>query len=389
MRLPLRGAAALILLLLAAGLFGCGQHDIPPRDPQLAIELRWVKGYPAETRAKVETGLNWALSFLGASLPKHATPYFWNGDRVRVDLDAAGVLPQTRPAWITVLNALKNSEEYHKTGAIDIGRFLMLTLCSSYQYFALTGTAPTYADFLAKHPQVRKPAAIVESDIAYGNRLLEVSEAARIQDINFVAYEGSGSIAASTFQKAEIETIDFMPNGQLRFALYDLQGNPKASATPALTAAGKPSNCLWCHEIRLQRPYRNVTSVPGYYSAAEFTALIAQRMSIVDQYRRTLDSQIDFTRTADHTYAELLYLSFAEPSLERVAREWGMSASAVKARLASLPTHRQQEFSYLGEHLYERAAIDPLAPYQVLPVPSHVRAASAYEPDLIHAHSPP
>jgi hypothetical protein len=381
--MALRKAAALMMMTLTLALSACARHAAAPRDPQLAIELRWVKGYPGETRSKVETGLLWALSFMGASLPVDAPVFSWHRDIVTVDLDAAGVLPATRPAWVAVLNVLKASDEYHRSGAMDIGRFLMLTLCSSHQYFALTGAPRTFSDFEATHKQAWKPAAVVESDIAYGNRLLHISEAATLADIYFVAFEGKGALADHTFQKADIEIIDFMPNGQLRFALFDPAGHPKAAATPELTAAGKPSNCLWCHEINLEPPFRNKTSLPGYYSAEELRALIQERMKIVAAYRSTLKSQIDFRRTGDHTYAELLYLSFAEPSVARLAAEWGLPESEVSARVRGLPTHAQKEAAYLGDHLYERAAVDPLAPYKVLRVPTNIRAASAYEPDLI------
>jgi len=387
--MALRRAAALIVVTLTLAFCGCVRHSHTPRDPQLAIELRWVKGYPGETQAKVETGLLWALSFMGASLPLEAPVFSWHKNIVTLDLDAAGVLPATRPAWTAVLNVLKGSEEYKKTGGMDIGRFLMLTLCSSHQYFALTDAPRTFSDFEASHKQQWKPAAVVESDIAYGNRLLHISQASRIADIYFIAYEGKGRLADNSFQKEDIEVIDFMPNGQLRFALFDPEGHPKAAATPELTAAGKPSNCLWCHEINLEPPFRNTTSLPGYYSAEELRALIQERMKIVAEYRRTLKSQIDFRRINDHTYAELLYLSFAEPSVQRLAEEWGLPESEVSARVRNLPTHAQKEARYLGEHLYERAAVDPLAPYPVIQVPSHIRAASAYEPDLISAGSAP
>jgi hypothetical protein len=370
-----------VTLALAAS--GCAPRAHAPRDPQLAIELRWVKGYPGETKAKVETGLLWALSFMGASLPPDAQLLSWHQDIVTLDLDAAGVLPATRPAWSAVLAVLKGSDEYKKKGAMDIGRFLMLTLCSSHQYFALTGAPRSFSEFEASHHQAWKPAAVVESDIAYGNRLLHISQASQIADVYFVAYEGKGALADNSFQKADIEIIDFMPNGQLRFALFDPEGHPKGAATPELTAAGKPSNCLWCHEINLEPPFRNTTSLPGYYSAEELRALIQERMKIVAAYRSTLKSQIDFRRTGDHTYAELLYLSFAEPSLQRLAAEWGLPESEVSARVRNLPTHAQKEAPYLGSHLYERAAVDPLAPYPVIRVPTQLRTASAYEPDLL------
>jgi hypothetical protein len=373
-------------MLALAGL-GCGRTEPVRRSADLTIQLRWVKAYPAETRTKVETGMNWALSFLGASLPKAAPVYAWQNDVITVDLEAAGVLPESKPAWRSVVAVLKASDEYRRMGAMDIGRFLMLTLCSSDQYFALTDTARTFADFQARHPQQSEPAAVIQSAIAKGNRLLEIGRATQIDQIFFVAFEGTGSITDASFHKAEVETLDFMPNGQLRFGIYDLDGNPKPAATPSLTSAGKPSKCLWCHEIRLQPPFRNTSSVAGYYSAEQLRNAINQRMDIVASYRRTLSSRIDFGRTEDHTFAELLYLSFAEPSAARLAAEWNMPEEKVRTLLAGFTTHAQRERDFLGDRLYDRADIDRFAPYQTLRVPPQVREASAYEPRLVDAGS--
>lgn len=377
-------APYLVSFVLALFGLGCSHHEAAPRRPELTIQLRWVKGYPSENKHNVETGVNWVLSFLGAALPSgSAAVYSWHGNVLVVDLDAAGVLPETVPAWISVLGALKASGEYRTTGALDVGRFVMLTLCSSRQYFALTGAPPTFADFQARHPQERKAAAIVQSGIAKGNRLVEVGPGGRIGDIFFVAFEGTGSIADGSFRKAELETLDFMPNGQLRFALYDLAGHQKLGTTSELTAAGKPSKCLWCHEIGLQQAYRNVTNVAGYYSPEELRTIVQERMSAVQAYRGTLRSRIDFRRTNDHTYAELLYLSFAEPSAARLSLEWNEPEDKVKAMLAGYKTHAQQERPVLGVRLYDRQDIDRFAPYQTIPVPSQIRESGGYEPDLL------
>ena len=189
-------------------------------------------------------------------------------------------------------------------GGIDIGRFVFLSLCSSYQYYALTGVSPSYAEFRARHTFAPKQVAIVESAVAHGNRLIEVGQGDDINSVAFVAFEGTGSLQDHSFQKADIETLDLMENGQLRFGLYDLEGHLKATTTPALTAAGKPSKCLWCHEINLQPPFKNVTDLEGYYSTKEFKELVASATRVIAGYRKTLESKVDFTRLQDHSNAE-------------------------------------------------------------------------------------
>jgi hypothetical protein len=273
-------------------------------------------------------------------------------------------------------------------GGIDIGRFVFVSLCSSHQYYALTGVNPNYAQFRAGHTFAPKQVAIVESAVAHGNRLIEVGQGTDIDSVAFVAFEGSGGLRDHSFQKADIETLDVMENGQLRFGLYDLEGHLKEATTPALTAAGKPSKCLWCHEINLQRPFRNVTDLDGYYSTKEFTEIVANATRVIAAYRKTLASKVDFTRLQDHSNAEDLYLSFAEPTAARLAVEWGMPLERVEQLLAgrNLKTHSHSERiddDVLGDNLYDRNEVDSLAPYTTVRGPSDMREASSYEPNLL------
>jgi hypothetical protein len=381
-----------VALLLGFFLFnctGCGRTDRPPpRDLSLVIKLRWIKSYPEQARSNVDAGLYWALSYLGAKLPADAAVLSWNGTLVTLDLDAAGVSQTTKPAWRKLLQVLESSDEYRVMGGIDVGRFVFLTLCSSYQYYALTGVSPSFAEFRARHTFAPRQVAIVESAVAYGNRLIEVAKGDDFNSIAFVAFEGTGSLPHHSFQKTDIETLDLMENGQLRFGLYDLEGHLKAAATPALTAAGKPSKCLFCHELNLQPPFRNVTEVEGYYGTKEFTAFVADAARIVASYRKTLKSKVDFTGLRDHSQAETLYLSFAEPTASRLASEWNIPLDRVQQLLASrnLRTHPHTEAfdnEFLGDELYDRNEVDSLAPYATIRGPSDMREASSYEPNLL------
>jgi hypothetical protein len=389
MRMTATWMAALLAVFLVLGSSGCSRtQQLPPKDPALVIKLRWIKSYPGQSRSKVNTGLFWALSFLGAKLPADAPVISWVGTMVTVDLDAAGVAEASRPAWKKLLQVLESSDEYRMMGGIDIGRFVFLSLCSSYQYYALTGVSPSYAQFRAKHAFAPRQVAIVESAVAHGNRLIEVGQGEGIDSVAFVAFEGSGALRDHSFQKADIETLDLMENGQLRFGLYDPDGHLKATTTPALTAAGKPSKCLWCHEINLQPPFRNVTDLEGYYSTKEFKELVAGAMRVIASYRKTLESKVDFRGLQDHSNAEDLYLSFAEPTASRLAAEWNLPLERVQQLLASrnLKTHPHSERvddDVLGDNLYDRNEVDSLAPYATIRGPSDMREASSYEPDLL------
>jgi hypothetical protein len=391
--MPRRSAiwmTSLLAVFFVLGFAGCKPTNElpPPKDPSLVIRLRWIKSYPSQSQSKANTGLFWALSFLGAKLPADAAIISWDGTMVTLDLDAAGVEGVSKPAWKKLLHLLKSSDEYRMMGGIDMGRFVFLSLCGSYQYYALTGASSTYAEFRAKRAFSPKKMAIVESGVAYGNRLIEAGQGEGIGSVVFVAFEGTGSLQAHSFQKADIETLDLMENGQLRFALYDLEGHLKDTTTPTLTAAGKPSKCLWCHEINLQPPFRNVTDLEGYYSTKEFKELVARATRVVAGYRKTIASKVDFTRLEDHSNAEDLYLSFAEPTANRLAAEWNMPIERVRQLLASRnlkphPHSERLDNGILGDELFDRNDVDSLAPYATIRGSSDTRETSRYEPKLL------
>ena len=384
-RIGCRRAPTRAIGLLAVGLlsWGCGDRP-PPGDPDLSIELRWIESYDGESRSDVETGLLWTLSFLGAALPERGPdPLSWRGNVVTLRLDHAGIDAEALPHWKRLLQSMRVSEEYRVTRALDIGRFVAMTLCSSKHYYVLTGADMRYERAYASRAFAGERVAVVESAIAHGNRLLEIAEGPGIADIAFIAHEGTGSVSQDTFVAKERELLDVMANGQFRFALYGADGVLKPAADRTLTAAGKPSKCLWCHETGLMRPFKGRTNVPGYTSLGAFEERIARRMEELRIARSNIASRIDFRRQQDHTYAELLYLAFYEPSAERVAREWNVPAARVQETLARLPTHPHDEFDFLGQRLYRRRDVDALAPYGVLEPPTDPREPSAYEPDLL------
>lgn len=372
------GVASLTFCVL-----GCVPRS-DPRDEALTIELRWVESYPRERRSRVETGLLWTLSFLGASLPSDEPfPLEWQDDIVTLGLDRVGIGADALASWRRLLAAMKASEEYRSTGAIDIGRFVALTLCSPQHYYALTGARPSYEEARTQFEFDPKPVAIIESSVAKGHRIIEIATGSSLDGIAFLAHEGTGDVQRGTFRVMEHELLDVMPNGQLRFALYDANGALKSAADSALTAAGKPSKCLWCHESELLRPFGARTSVDGFHSLRAFEDQLSMRTESLHRTRSELSSEIDFERDQDHTLAELLYVAFYEPSADRLAREWGLPLERVLQMLDGLPTHAHAEFPFLGDALYHRSQVDMLAPYGVIEVPTDPREPSDFEPDLL------
>ena len=133
---------------------------------------------------------------------------------------------------------------------------------------------------------------------------------------------------------------------------------------------------MWCHESGLMVSLVDYPGVSGFYDRGGFDARIEQHRRLLRDYREGVDTQIEYDNRQDHTFAELLYMSFEEPSRERVAREWGVTVERATELLRGKPTHAQTERPQLGDRLYRREDVDALAPYAVLPAPRDIR-----EPD--------
>lgn len=373
-------------IILCIVWYSCVDHDLHHNktgDGQ--IVLRWIKGYPGETRQDLTTGLAWNLSFLGAKLPKGSldSAIQWRNETMfSLSLSDFGFSTEALNALNILISELKKTEEYQAKGGIDVGRFIMLTLNSSYHYYAITGAKRSLLEFKANYKFETTQGAVVNSSIAKGHRLVSLAQGSKISQIAFVAAEGKGLITDGTFQEVEYEALDIMPNGQLRFALYDINGNLKASASPELTDAGKPAKCLWCHEIKIQS-LNVMPSVSGYYPYDEFKTILQDEQNILDLYRMTLESDIDFAKRQDHTFLELLYISFMEPSTFRLSQEWSMTETDVQAMVNGLKSHKHHEFPFLGDKLFTRKDVDDFTPYTIARVPEDAREYSAYEPEII------
>jgi hypothetical protein len=377
------------ILLICTGLLSqsCVEDNLESTETDpLMINLHCPQGYAAESPQDIRTGLAWTFSFLGAELPPGSLneSMEWIDERtIKVDLGGLGFSNAAQLVLQGLITKLKDSEEYRLHQSMDIGRFVTLTLNSSNHYYAITGAKPTFNEYLSGITLDEKNAAVLTSSIANGHRLIQVSDHRAPDQLAFIAQEGTGSIEQNSFIIQEFETLDLMPNGQLRFALYDVSGKLKTSASPELTLAGKPAKCLWCHETSLQVPFVDDHQLDGFYSTQELKELIMSSMQIIATSREKLVSEIDFQAQADHTKAELLYLSFMEPSASRISMEWRLPLDQTLEMLRGLPTHSHNEFSFLGENLYRRADVDRLAPFETVTPPDNAREAGGYEPDLI------
>ncbi|MCU0423109.1 MAG: hypothetical protein MUC81_09885 [Bacteroidia bacterium] len=373
------------LIAIVFGVFieACKHENYQPPESNLTIKLKWNKGYNAETIDKAATGLLWCFSFLGAELPKGSfeQAVTFNQQVLTVQLNKLGFNSQAIEAFSKLIPIIKSSEEYKITGAIDLGRFIMLTLNSSYHYYAIVGMPLLFNEFKAGKRFDNKLFVSTNSKISRNDRKIQLPDSnnTSFKEDAYIANECEGRINLGQTTIVAHEVSEQMPNGQFRFAVYDTTGS---LLTAAKGEAGKPAKCLWCHEIYVSPLFAPQTDVPGYYSAEEFNRIVARNMLRITAYRNTLTSDLDFKKRQDHTLMELLYISFTEPSAERLSLEWGLTVEVVKEKLKGLTTHRHDEFDYLGD-LYYREEVEPFAPFAAIKTPTSAREKSSYEPRLI------
>lgn len=357
-------------------------------EERLVIHLRWCKAYPAETGQNIKKGLTWALSFLGAELPKGSLSSVVRPTDdptiLEVHLGKAGFNATAQTALANILDSLKRTPEYERFCSVDMGRFVVLTVHSPFHYYQITGLPRTLASFRSLHQMDRSPTLsfpVVRSSIAVGNRDVTFKTGASPLNWAFVAAEGYGRMEYGNFTPTEYEVFDIMPNGQLRFGIYDQNGNWEAGTPVQLGEAGKPGNCMWCHESSVQTLFSPTFDVPGKLTAQAFKDTVQILKKELLRFQRSRKSEVEFDSVFAHTQHELLYITFMEPSAQRVANEWGITTGEVEYLLRHAPTHRNAEFPWMGR-LYRRRDVDPLAPVRATPVPTHARETSEFEPDF-------
>ena|GEM_PF-269648 len=377
----------LLFVILIVSFSRCTYDAAEELEKKYTITLRWNKAYETEQWNNVRTGLIWSFSFLGAELPAgsfDASLKWINDTQFRCDLSKLGFNVSALEALSVIADRIKESEEYKKNGAADIGRFLMLTLYSSRHYYKITGAATTLNSFKDFHSFYSPfPFAVTNSGVALHDRLIKINASSSLSHLSCIASEGTGNLADNTFLETEYESIDLMSNSQLRFSVYSADGALKISANNLLSIAGKPGKCMWCHQSNFSPLFYLNDDLPGYMTTQQFVdSIYSFRNRIIDR-RNSLSTDVLYKNLQDHTQSELLYISFLEPSAQRIANEWGVSVSAVNELIKNLPAHIYPEFPFLGD-LYYRSWVDSLAPYKTVRTPESAREERAYEPDFFN-----
>ncbi len=358
-------------------LIACTQSKRAPiKDDPNVIYLKWNKSYEKDALERHKTGLTWALSFLGSTiaLDSTLTGITHKKDIIQLDVTKVGFPEKAIPHLQALNTVIQNSEEYQRKGTIDLGRYIALTIGSPNHYYKIVDVPLQLFDLKNTYTFDTLTAFINNSSISKIDREIQYS----IQNDSYKRAFISSERDTITGEIQEFETVELMPNGLSRFALYDTKGNLKPDGDEAVTRAGKPAKCMWCHESGIQQLFRKQLDVEFHLSSKDFLDSLKRYNHELRVYQDRVwqDSLIKNRRL--HTEMEISYITFMEPSIEQLANEWQVSKRDVKNKVAHLKSHRHHEFGFLGD-LYHRRDIDTLAPFQVLEVPEYIREVSKNE----------
>lgn len=364
----------LLLLLFFVSFISCKRDSYSDLiETETTINLKWNKAYPDDTIEKSLIGLKWALSYVGATLPSSGYGFSNTESTITLDIKKVGFPENAKQKLLQLTEKTKVTSEYQTNNSIDLGRFVALLLGASEHYYEIIGTPKTLSETLLPYNLLPQKGYVNNSGVSLENRIIRFSAQNGFNQI-FLSEE----VDPVSGQIYEYETIELLPNGQLRFGIFDSEGNRKNNADAMHSNAGKPAKCMWCHESNINPLFSVQNDFPGYLSYTEFqNKLLNYRESNRNQ-KLALSDGVDFTQTQQHTLTELLYISFMEPSAERLSLEWNLPVTQVQDLLSGLPTHVYDEFPFLGT-LYHRKDIESLAPFQGLSVSTNVREASIIE----------
>lgn len=352
---------SLALLFLVLVFFSCNKK----RDDPAIINLQWNKSFITDSLERNKTALAWQLSYLGSNygLDTNYLGVTYDKNKITLDVSKVGFNKKAIKQLSKLHKRIKESEEYQFNNALDLGKYIALTIGDTHQYYKIVGTPSKLSAFDTLYSFYKTPAYINNSSISHVDRIISYSKNNTATHQAYISKE----VDSITKQPLEFETVEVLPNGQLRFGLYDTDGNLKEGGDPKITKAGKPGKCMWCHESSIQPLFRDQTNVPDYLGWQSFQdSLVTYNLMLKKHQKETWQNK-RITDKSLHTEMEIAYFSFMEPSAEHLANEWNMTKETVQEVLKNIPTHKHHEFDFMRE-LYYRKDIDRFAPFTPIPV---------------------
>jgi hypothetical protein len=83
-------------------------------------------------------------------------------------------------------------------------------------------------------------------------------------------------------------------------------------------------------------------------SNEEFLLYRDSMQARLERYRLTLRSDMNYENHEEHTLAELLYITYMEPTAMHLAHEWNTTEDSVRWILRDEKSYKFEEFDYVG-----------------------------------------
>lgn len=362
-----------VFIIIVLALLSCKKDKVNSMQTNKnTIQIRWIKSYEQDNISNALISLSWCYSHLGASkLNPSLLPI--ENEIISVNIDFLGFNVTAKNAIKHLHDTIVKTEEYKLNNSIDLGRYIALLLGSSEHYYHITGVPQNLNDLLSQYNLSKSKGYINNSLVSKGHRTLEYSPALELNQF-FITHE----LDSNSGKIIEYETMDIMENGQIRFGLYNLNGQRKIAPDPLITNAGKPAKCLWCHESNIQPLLSIQMDTQNHLSNSQLKDTLQYFKDRLNASQLKLSLGVDFSKKQEHTLMEMYYISFMEPSAMRLSQEWGVSIEEIKKELVSLKTHTHDEFPMLGS-LYHRMDVEAFAPFTSIKVSGSIRELSDLE----------
>ncbi len=361
-----------ISLLISLLLVVSCLKDKTPRQNHV-IHLKWNKSYTEDSFENALIGLSWAFSHVGAINTNQLFNMTTTGNVIAVNVRQLGFSATAEVNLEKLNSTLINSEEFANNSAIDMGRYVALLIGASEHYYTLTEMPLNFSELLSGYELLPVLGLVDNSAISVKHRIIKLSDQTGLKQL-FITEETD----PETGELLELETVDLMANGQPRFGIFDVEGNRVNAASALNSEAGKPGKCIWCHESGIQPLFFPQSTQDGYLTYLQLQDTLIRFRNLLQSKQQQITTGVDYTQVTEHIQMELLYISFMEPSIERLSKEWDLSSSQVETLLEGLPTHENEEFPFLGT-LYDRNMVEEFSPYNALSVSSKVREKSEVE----------
>jgi hypothetical protein len=367
----------LLFLLMITSLFSCSKNVDESIDENLAvINLQWNKAYADDSIEKARLGLSWCYSILGAKV-LNSVVLSYNNAVFTVNINDI-ILDENALNKIKILHLkIKETEAYKQTKSIDLGRYISLLIGASEHYYSITNIPNTLDEVLSNYKLKPSKGFVNNSAVSLKHRVIQYTNQENKKQL-FLSNETD----PQTHEIVEYETIEIMENGQLKFGIFDEDKSRVNVANNKHTTAGKPAKCMWCHESNINQLFLPQNDFLGYLTSQQFNDTLVKFNSDLRAQQNLLIDGVKFSNRQEHVLLELAYITFMEPSVLRLSKEWNMSETDVKLLLSALPTHEHQEFPFLGV-LYDRYDVEKFAPYKNLEVSTNIREESETEVNYI------